>query len=422
MSEDFNLRSREYWSRMGWGLLLGFVSAIGAFIFIMLMNLGQNLFIPHLTVNWVPFSGSWLVLGIMTLAGVIVGVIHRYTPAKFMNAFDAISKGYLDPKPVPSSLLVSIISLISGFALGPEVPTGMLAAGLGSWVSKRRGIDADKTRSNVLGSISGAFAGLFSSPLVVLIMLLESDHFQNVKYYGTLLIAGLAAVIGFAIFYLFNDLNYSSLLGLLSPPPYHLELWHLLVSVAMGLFAVPFALIFVILSRIFDRLMEPLKSKPIIRSTLGGFLLGLLAFVLPTTIGLGTTEMSVVTQQAAAIGVVLLIIFALAKLVALSGALSSGFIGGPIFPLLFVGSTLGAAINLIFPQVPLGLALGCMIVAVPAAIVPIPLAIGAIGLIIIGLSPADALPVFIAVLVAFSITHGLLRGSKEESSESNQTS
>jgi H+/Cl- antiporter ClcA len=140
----------------------------------------------------------------------------------------------------------------------------------------------------------------------------------------------------------------------------------------------------------------------------------LLAVTIPATIGLGTTEMSIVTQQAAEIGVILLIVFALAKLVALSGALNFGFVGGPIFPLLFVGSCLGAAINQIFPQVPLGLALGCMIVAVPAAIVPIPLALGAIGIIIIGLSPADALPVFLAALVAFSITRGLVKGETQE--------
>jgi len=350
----------------------------------------------------------------MTVAGFLVGLIHHFTPAKQMNAFDAVDKGYLDPKPVPSSLLASLVSLIGGFSLGPEVPTGMLAAGLGSWVSKRQNMDSETTRTNVLSSVSGAYAGLFSSPFAVILMLLESKHFQNVTYYGTLLITTLAAVIGFSLFYALNGMNFSSLLGILSPPAYDLKLWHLLASILMGILAVPVALFFVILTKVFSRVVEPLNSKPILRSTVGGFLLGLLAITIPATIGLGTTEMSIVTQQAAEIGVILLIVFALAKLVALSGALNFGFVGGPIFPLLFVGSCLGAAINQIFPQVPLGLALGCMIVAVPAAIVPIPLALGAIGIIIIGLSPADALPVFIAALVAFAITRGLIMGGDQE--------
>ena len=136
----------------------------------------------------------------MTSVGLMVGLIHRYTSAKQIDVFDAVNKGYMDPKPVPSSLLISIMSLIGGFSLGPEVPTGMLAGALGSWFSKIRGMDSETTRSNVLSSVSAAYSGLFSSPFAVLIMLLESTHFQTITYYGTLFIAGLAAAIGFLYF------------------------------------------------------------------------------------------------------------------------------------------------------------------------------------------------------------------------------
>ena len=218
----------------------------------------------------------------------------------------------------------------------------------------------------------------------------------------------------FELFYALNGMAVSSLLGILSLPSYNLQLFDLITGILLGVVAVPVALVFVILNRGIQRLVEPLNSKPVIRSTLGGFLLGLLAVAIPTTIGLGTTQMSVVTQQAATIGIVLLLVFALAKIIALSGALNFGFIGGPIFPLLFVGSCLGSVVHLIFPQIPLALALGCMIVAVPAAVVPIPLALAAIGIIVVGVPFVDALPLFLSALVAFSITHGLGGGSKKE--------
>lgn len=417
MSEDFNIKSKVYWKRMGWGLFLGLISAMMAFIFILLMNLGQNIFLPHLNYTWTPFSGPWWIIGVMTVAGLFVGLMHRYTLAKQIIPFGALDDGYLDPKPVPSTVLTSLISLISGFSLGPEVPTGLLSAGFASWISKRRELDSETTRINVLSSMSGAWSGLFSSPFAMLLILLESSHRQSFIYYGTLLIAGLSAVIGFALFYALNGLNFSSLLGILSPPAYHLQLWHLALSVLLGILAIPVALIFVVFNKIIGRMAEPLNNKPVIRSTLGGFLLGLLGVVLPTTLGLGTTAMPIITQQAATIGIILLLVFALAKIVALSGALNFGFIGGPIFPLLFVGCCLGSLINLIFPQIPLGLALGCMIVAVPAAVVPIPLAMAAIGIIIIGLSPQNALPVIISALVAFTVTHGLMSGKKEKESK-----
>ena len=413
MPDELNLRSRDYWMRLGWGLLIGLFSAIGAYIFIFIMNWGQSLFLPSLT-NWTPFTGPWYMVVLMTAIGLVVGLIHRYTSARQMDVFDAVKKGKMDSKSVASSLLVSIISLIGGFSLGPEVPTGMLAAGLGSWISKNRKLDDETSRTNVISGVSGAYAGLFSSPFVMLLMLLESSHFQTIAYYGTLLIAGLAATIGFAIFYALNGMAVSSLLGILSLPSYNIQIVDLFTGILLGVVAVPVALIFVIVNRGIQRVVAPLNGKPVIRSTLGGLLLGLLAVAIPTTIGLGTTQMSVVTQQAATIGILLLLIFALAKIIALSGALNFGFIGGPIFPLLFIGSCIGSIVHLIFPQIPLALALGCMIVAVPAAIVPIPLALAAIGIIIVGVPFTDALPIFLSALVAFSITHGLAGGNKKE--------
>ena len=413
MVEELNLRSKKYWTRMGWGLLIGFLSGIGAYIFIFLMDYGQRLVWPGLT-DWTPFSGPWYLVVVMTIIGLVVGLIHKYTSARQMDVFEAVDTGKMDSKPVPSSLLVSLLSLIGGFSLGPEVPTGMLAGGLASWISKKRKLDSDITKTNIISGISSAYGGLFSSPFMVFLMLLESSHFQSIAYYGTILIAGLAATIGFGLFYALNGMAVSPLLGLLSPPAYDLQIWHLGVGIVLGILAVPVALVFVILNKIMKRLVSPLNEKPVVRSTLGGLLLGLLAVALPTTIGLGTTQMSVITQQAAEIGIVLLIVFALAKIIALSGALNFGFIGGPIFPLLFVGSCLGSLIHLIFPQVPIALALGCMIVAVPAAVVPIPLAVSAIGIVVIGIPFMDALPIFISALVAFAITHGLGAGDKKE--------
>lgn len=55
-----------------------------------------------------------------------------------------------------------------------------------------------------------------------------------------------------------------------------------------------------------------------------------------------------------------------------------------------------------------------MMVAVPAALVPVPLSLAILVILVIGLSPLNALPVFLAALVAFSITRGLLLKGVEE--------
>ena len=406
MSEEFNLRSRGYWRRLGWGVLVGLLSAVGAFIFIALMNLGISLVWPD-PPSWEPFSGSWTIVVIMTAAGFLVGLIRHFTAAAELDVFKAVVDGRLDPRPVPASLLASLVSLIGGFSLGPEVPTGMLAAGFGTWLSERRKMDAETTRTNVIGGVSGAYAGLFSSPFAMLMMILESAHMQTAAYYGTLLIAGLAGALGFSLFFWIGGDTFSSLLGLVQPQTYDLRVWEVGMGIGFGIIAVPVAIIFGLLLKLLGRLVAPLNSRPVIRGTVGGLLLGLLGMALPLTLFLGTDGLATTTQQAAEIGFGLLILFAFAKLLALSGALSFGFIGGPIFPLLFAGATLGSAVNLLFPQIPLGLAVGCMMVAVPAAIVPIPLALAVIGILVVGLSPMNSLPVILASLTSFSIAHGL---------------
>ncbi len=406
MAEEFNLRSKKYWQRLGWGVLVGLLSAVGAFIFLALMDRGIALVWPD-PPSWEPFSGSWTIVVIMTVAGLVVGLLHHFTDAAQLDVFQAVDDGRLDPKPVPASLLTSLVSLIGGFSLGPEVPSGMLAAGLGTWLSELRQLDESTSRSNVLGGVAGAYAGLFSSPFALLMMILESTHMQTIMYYGTLFIVGLAAAVGFSLFFWLGGNMFSPLLGLVQPQDYDLRVWHIGVGILFGILALPVAILFLLIVKLLMTLVAPLNKQPIIRGVVGGFLLGLLGKALPLTLFLGTDGLSETTSQAAEIGVGLLILFALAKLLALGGALSFGFIGGPIFPLLFVGATLGAAINLIFPEIPLGLAVGCMMAAVPAAIVPIPLALAVIVILVVGLSPMDSLPVFMAVLTAFAVAHGL---------------
>ena len=400
------MRTREFWQQFGWGILTAAISAVGALIFIAIVNVVTGLLWPN-PPGWEPFSGSWTIVAIMTVAGLIVGLIHRFAGAKQLDVFDGMVKGKLDHRLVPGSLLVSLVSLVGGFSLGPEVPTGFIGGGVGTWLSEKRKLSAEVEKSNVISGVAGAWAGLFTSPFAVILMVLELTHFQSALYYSTLLIVAAAAVLGFSLFFGLAGDAFANILRILNLPSYDLAIWHLGVAVILGLLGVLIALLYLTMMKITRRLAAPLDKQPVIRSTLAGFLLGLLAMALPITLFLGTNGLVIETEQAAQIGVGLLILFALAKMLALAGALSTGFIGGPIFPLLFVGGTLGTAINLIFPQIPLALAVGGMMAAVPGAIVPIPLSIGIIVLLVVGTPATEAVPVLLAALIAYSVTRGL---------------
>jgi H+/Cl- antiporter ClcA len=261
-------------------------------------------------------------------------------------------------------------------------------------------------RSNVLSGVMGAYGGLFTSLFAALLMPLELAHQQTPGYYGTLTIAAIVGVLGFSLFFAVGGEAFASVLRILDLPAYSLRLWHLILAVALGVLGAVLELIFGLLLRSLKWLTTPLNSRPIIRGTAGGFLLGLLGMALPLTLFLGTAGLETVTEQGAQLGLALVIVMVFAKMLATAGAFSTGSIGGPIFPLLFVGGTVGTAINLIFPDIPLALAVACMMAAVPGALLPIPLALAVIVLLITGISTTEAIPVFISVLVAYFVTHG----------------
>ena len=117
----------------------------------------------------------------------------------------------------------------------------------------------------------------------------------------------------------------------------------------------------------------------------------------------------------------LLIVYVFAKILATAGAISTGFIGGPIFPLFFVGGTMGTAVTLLFPDIPIALSVGCGMVAVTAGVLPIPISLGIYVILIVGLPITEAIPVLIAALTSFLVIKGfgLLSPSKKPAVKKN---
>ncbi len=402
------LIDRLFWQRLAWGVLVALLAGLGTLIFIVLMNLGLNLVWGWLDLSDMEaFSGNWQIVAIMSAAGLIVGLIHHFTKAEEVNVFQAVQEGRVEPKPVPASLLVSLVSLIGGFSVGPEVPSGMLAGGLGTWLSERRKMSDELKKSNVLSGVVSAYGGLFTSPFAFVIMRLELPHTQTILYFGTIVVATVAAAIGFSIFYAFAGDEFAELLHLLELPTYTLELWHLGAALVLSAVGTALALLYGITLGTLKRLVAPMKNRPIIRNTGAGFLLGLLGLALPMTMFLGSEGLEIVTEKGAEMGVAMVTALVFAKLFATAGAIATGFIGGPIFPLFFVGGAAGTAINLIFPGIPLALAVGCTMAALTAAAMPVPFTIAILVLLITGVPANEAIPIILAAVAAHAITFGL---------------
>jgi H+/Cl- antiporter ClcA len=127
------------------------------------------------------------------------------------------------------------------------------------------------------------------------------------------------------------------------------------------------------------RLFTRLKAPAIAKSALGGVIFGIVGVALPLTMSSGSDQLKSVLHDAGTLGLGLLAAILIAKMLTFAVSQGSGFVGGPIFPSLFIGGTAGVIVHQAIPSVPPGLAFTCLLAAVPGAPAPAPFSMGADG-------------------------------------------
>ena len=175
-------------------------------------------------------------------------------------------------------------------------------------------------------------------------------------------------------------------------------------------------IVFVIIVKLIQMVAAKL-TNPYVRGAVGGALVGLIAFALPLTIGAGNDQLTTVIDESASISIWLLVAVLVGKMLAMAISLATGFIGGNVLPMLFVGGTAGVVAHLMFPDIPYAIAVGSMLAAVPGATIKAPIGLTFIAVLAVGLGPLTAAPVIIAVAMAYlttSIVVALIKSRRVE--------
>ncbi len=97
----------------------------------------------------------------------------------------------------------------------------------------------------------------------------------------------------------------------------------------------------------------------------------------------------------------------IAKIFTFAVSQGSGFIGGPIFPSLFIGGTAGVFVHQLIPGVPVGLAFTCVFAAVPGAVVAAPFTVVLLAAFVSQVGGLQTAPVLIAVVTAYLTMEGV---------------
>ena len=128
---------------------------------------------------------------------------------------------------------------------------------------------------------------------------------------------------------------------------------------------------------------------------------GIVGVALPLTMFTGSDQLKTVLNDAGTLGVGLLVAIVIAKMLTFAVSQASGFIGGPIFPSLFIGGTAGVLVHQAFPGVPLGLAFTCLLAAVPGALAPAPFSMVLMAAFLTQVGALQTAPILIAVVTAY---------------------
>ncbi len=396
-------QKREFWVLMGCAVVLGVFGAFAGLAFIGVIKVGGKWYTDSHP-GW--FGGHWWWVAIAAAAGVVVGLLRRLTrlPWATPGMFDDLKTGRVETHLVAGMTVVSLASLIGGASLGPEKALGTMGGGAGTWIATRRGLDKEDSQVNTLAGFAGSYGGLFSSTVIVVLLILEVARPGGQRLVKALAAEIVASSVSFGIYFAIAGAVF---LDDYQVPSYKFEVWQLLAGVPLGLFAAVVVTVLAAFMMAAARLFGRLKGPAIAKSTLGGLVFGIVGVALPLTMFSGSDQLKTVLKDSGTLGLGLLVAVLVAKMLTFAVSQGSGFVGGPIFPSLFIGGTAGVIVHQVIPGLPLGLAFTCMLAAVPGAVAPAPFSMVLTAAFLTQVGALQTAPILIAVVTAFLTMEGV---------------
>ncbi|MBC9798493.1 chloride channel protein [Sinomicrobium weinanense] len=349
-------------------LLWAFLGLIGGVI------AGLYWIVLEFLTHKIAFFSGWEVIPTMTVCGLLAGLIIHFIgdPGEIHLIVNNIrfNKGKLDPKNNPSMILSSLLCVASGGSLGPEAPLVQVTGSTGSWLGKVFRLKGEELRSLSIAGMASGFTALFGAPLGGSLFSLEILHHKHVAlYYKAIMPALVASSFSYIVFALIIHLGLGPVWDL-SPYEYS-GVFDFAYAVFFAVAATAIGWIFTYCTKFFKSLFERRKLPIYIKTTIGGIILGIIAFYFPITRYFGHHEISELLTQH--LSVKLLLAVLVFKIIAIAVTVTSGWRGGFIIPLFFVGATLGLILHHIFPEVSLTLTIISCMAAINACVTRTPM-------------------------------------------------
>jgi CIC family chloride channel protein len=347
-------------------VFLGIAGALGARLFMFLLNLAEGIFLEGLAgyhLVRLPGQGGalgqsfgdygiWVIPLVAALGGLISGiVVYSIAPEAEGHGTDTTVKafhhtcGYIRARVTPVKIIASAITIGSGGAAGREGPTALFSSGLGSiYATLTKRSDNERGLLILIGMASGLSA-IFRSPIGTAFFAIEVLYSDMEFDAAAFLYTMLGSIVAYTVNGLF--VGWEPLFQIpqnLSVQQFSDYAWYALLGLSCGLIGTILPNVFYYTRDSFHKIPIPSHFKPAI----GGLAVGIIALGLPQVLGGGYGWIQEVIDGRFTITLLLLLLFG--KMVAFALTVGSGGSGGVFAPTLFVGAMLGGLFAHLFHQ------------------------------------------------------------------------
>ncbi|MFP4124062.1 MAG: chloride channel protein [Coleofasciculus sp.] len=292
--------------------------------------------------------GTWTLVCIPTLGGLVVGVMRWHYPHILGQGFSALLSNERVQKISPMrpiiKMLAAAISLGTGASLGPESPSVEIGSNVGILLGQFFQVSKERYRLLLGAGAAAGFAAGFNAPIAGVFFAIEVVLGTAFSTPAVSLIL-LSAVISAIIARLFLGVHPAFNL-----PTYQvLNNWEWIFYLGLGLLA---SLISITYTKAINLAQACFRGEvmgltwlqklpPAMQPVLGGACVGLVALPLPQILGVGYGTLEDILQgeqfSISFLGLLLGV-----KIIITAISLSSGLVGGVFAPSLFIGACLGA--------------------------------------------------------------------------------